>query len=181
LKGIEDVAEEGSVPPHTGPRSADRQECQRMRSEHPTQRPVTAAFTGKSLPPTLRPADEEEDTPTINGRKDDALQRHRPSPTPEPSTSAGATLVRRFGTLIGQGDGDKSKPKRGSVLIPQSPPRNEPTLNENRFLPQFPTTYPMPRFAMHPVHHQRRMASQLQPVGGFHRRIGEQLRFLILV
>ena len=179
-KGIEDVAEESSTPPHTaGPEVqgfADRQERQRVRSEHPKQRPVTMAFTEKTA---VRPPDE--DTATINGRKDDTLQRHRSSPTPEPPMSAGATLVRRFGTLIGRGDGDKSKPKRSSVLIPQtSPLRNEPTLNEKP-VPPTPVAVPIdiPNVKVHdaspdgsspPLKKNGLTTSQSQPVGGFHRR-----------
>jgi hypothetical protein len=185
-KGIADVVEEGSVPPHTaGPEVqgfADRQERQRVRSEHPTQRPVSTAFTEKSLAHTARPADEA-DRATVNGQKDETIQKHKSSPTPEPPMSPGATLalVRRFGTLIGRGDGDKSKPKRGSILIPQSSPlRNEPTLNEKP-VPPTPVTVPIdiPNVKVHdaspdgsspPSKKIGLTTSQSHPVGGLHRR-----------
>ena len=182
-KEIADVAEEGSVPPHTaGPEVqgfADRQERQRVRSEHPTPRPVSTAFTEKSLARTVRPADK--DVATVNGRKDETLETHKSSPAPEPAMSPGATLVRRFGTLIGRGDGDKSKLKRASILIPQSSPlRNEPTLNEKP-VPPTPVTAPIdiPNVKIHDTSPDRSSppskkvgltTSQSHPVGGFHRR-----------
>lgn len=184
-KGIEDVVEESYTPPHTaGPEVqgfADRQERQRVRSERPAQRPITTAFTEKSLQPTFPPPNQE-DAATVDGRKDETLQRHRSSPSPEPPMSAGASLVRRFGTLIGRGDGDKSKPKRGSILIPlqSSPLRNEPKLNEKP-VPPTPITVPIdiPNVKVHdaspdgsssPQKKNGLTTSQSQPVGGLHRR-----------
>lgn len=208
-KGISSpLAEEDGtlVPPQTaGPEVqgfADRAERQRVRAESSSgaaARPLSAAFPSeKPLPPTI-PQEAEEDAATVNGTNGvngvngvdelEPVHRHR-TPEPPAPLSAGATLVRRFGTLMGRSESHGGhKAKRASILVrPHSPggsvnekaasaapaqpegatpPSTQPIDIPNVRIIDAPFDGTTPR----PIKEKTGLTtSASHPVGGFHRR-----------
>ncbi|KAF8329805.1 uncharacterized protein EI90DRAFT_2996982 [Cantharellus anzutake] len=105
------------VPRTAGPEVqgfADRAQRKALKEEQQN------SFSSSAENPVLPSSPRIEKKPSCETRSLGANTEPRPS-TPESTASAGATLVRRFGSILGR---DDKRNKRTSIIIPTSSPRS---------------------------------------------------------